>query len=143
MCIWTSTYSKTFSGIESKDIWKLWTDVNNWPAWHSGLEYCKLEEDLKVGSVFVLKPKGAFPVKIKITELEEGRSITDCTSFLGAKMYSAHRLEETSEGLQLSHVLRVTGPLKWLWVKLVAQKVAAAAPEMTEALVELARKKKA
>ena len=35
--------------------------------------------------------------------------------------------------------LVVTGPLKWLWIKLVAQSVADTVPEETEALVRLAR----
>jgi hypothetical protein len=33
----------------------------------------------------------------------------------------------------------VTGPLKWLWIKLVAQNVADTVPEEMENLVKLAR----
>ncbi len=92
-----------------------------------------------MGSYFFLKPKGAKPVKIQITEVQEGHSFTDRTSFWGAVMEDTHTLEETPEGLTLSHTLTVTGPLKWLWVNLVAKEVARSVPAQTEALVRLAR----
>jgi hypothetical protein len=137
--MWTRTYSKTFQGIRSEDIWRIWTDVNSWPTWHSDLDYCKLEADFKVGNHFILKPKGINPVKIVLTEINEGYSFTDCTSFFGAKMVDTHAMEETADGLKLTNKLVVTGPLKWLWIKLVAQNVADTIPEETENLVKLAR----
>jgi hypothetical protein len=62
------------------------------------LDYCKLECDFKVGNHFFLKPKGVQPVKIVLTEINEGYSFTDCTSFFGAKMYDTHVMEETVDG---------------------------------------------
>ena len=137
--MWTKTYSKTFQGLKREDIWRIWTDINNWPTWHGDLDYCKLEGDFKVGNHFFLKPKGVQPVKIVLTEINEGYSFTDCTSFFGAKMYDTHAMEETVDGLKLTNKLVVTGPLKWLWIKLVAQNVADTIAEETENLVKLAR----
>ena len=137
--MWTKTYSKTFQGLKREDIWRIWTDINNWPTWHGDLDYCKLEGDFKVGNHFFLKPKGFQPVKIVLTEINEGYSFTDCTSFFGAKMYDTHAMEETVDGLKLTNKLVVTGPLKWLWIKLVAQNVADTIAEETENLVKLAR----
>lgn len=137
--MWTKTYSKIFQGISSEDIWRIWTDVNNWPTWHGYLDYCKLEGDFKVGNHFILKPKDVNAVKILLTEINEGHNFTDCTSFFGAKMYDTHTIENTKDGLKLTNKLVVTGPLKWLWIKLVAQNIADTAPEKMESLVQLAR----
>jgi hypothetical protein len=137
--MWTKTYSKTFQDIKRENVWQIWTDINNWPTWHGDLDYCKLDGDFKVGNHFMLKPKGINPVKILLTEINEGYSFTDCTTFFGAKMYDTHAMEETAEGLKLINTLTVTGPLKWLWIKLVAQNVADTVSEETEALVKLAR----
>ena len=137
--MWTRTYSKTFQGLKREDIWRIWTDINNWPTWHGDLDYCKLEGDFKVGNHFFLKPKGVQPVKIVLTEINEGYSFTDCTSFFGAKMYDTHAMEETVDGLKLTNKLVVTGPLKWLWIKLVGQNIADTIAEETENLVKLAR----
>ena len=137
--MWTRTYNKTFQGLKRQDIWRIWTDINNWPTWHGDLDYCKLEGKFEVGNHFFLKPKGVKPVKILLTEINEGYSFTDCTSFFGAKMYDTHSMEDTVEGLKLTNKLVVTGPLKWLWIKLVAQNVADTISEETEKLVKLAR----
>lgn len=141
--MWIKTYSKQYSGIKKEDIWRLWTDIDNWPAWHEGLEYCKIEGPFKIGNHFMLKPKGVSPVKIVLMEIDQGNSFTDCTLFFGAKMYDTHSMEETPDGLILYNKIVVTGPLKWLWIKLVAQGVAETIPDKMDALVTLARKKHA
>ncbi len=141
MCTWTKSFSKVYSGVKKEDIWCLWTDVNNWLKWHDDLDYCKLEGSFEVGNHFILKPEGVKPVKIVLTEIEEVKKFTDCTTFLGAKMYDTHIMEDTPEGLRLTSILVVTGLLKWLWIMLVAQNVANTVPKEMEALVKLARDK--
>lgn len=138
--MWEKLHSKHYFGVTKEAIWRVWTDVNHWPQWHGDLEYCRLEGPFQVGNHFMLKPKGMGAVKIMLTEIVEGRAFTDCTTFWGAKMHDTHALEETPDGLVLSNTLRVTGPLKWLWIKLVAQNVADTVPHEMDALVELARK---
>ena len=137
--MWTRSFSKVYPDVRKEDVWQLWTDINNWPKWHGDLDDCKMEGAFKVGNHFLLKPKGMKAVKIMLTEIEEGKKFTDCTTFFGARMYDTHAMEETPEGLQLTNLLVVTGPLKWLWIKLVAQNVAATAPDEMETLVNLAR----
>lgn len=137
--MWVRTHAQVYQGINKTDIWRIWTDVNNWAKWHEDLDYCTMEGPFAVGNHFMLKPKGAPAVKIKLTEIEEGRKFTDCTTFFGAKMYDTHEIEETDEGLRLINRLMVTGPLKFLWIKLVAQNVAATVPQDMETLVALAR----
>ena len=140
--MWTRTHSKVYAGIKKQDIWSLWTDINNWAQWHDDLDYCKIEGKFKVGNHFMLKPKGARPVKIVLTEINELESFTDCTMFFGAKMYDTHSMKETPEGLLLSNKLVVTGPLKWLWIMLVAKHIANTVPDEMDVLVNLAKKKK-
>lgn len=138
--MWIRKYSKRYTGVKKDNIWRLWIDINNWPQWHGDLDYCKLEGEFKEGNHFMLKPKGVSPVKIVLTEINEGKSFTDCTTFFGAKMYDTHSMEETPEGLLLSNKLVVTGPLRWVWIKLVAQHVADTVADEMDALVNLAKK---
>ncbi len=138
--MWIREFSRTYQNVKKEDVWRIWTDLNNWAKWHDDLDYCKIEGAFEVGNHFYLKPKGMKPVKIILTEIVQGKSFTDCTNFFGAKMYDTHSLEETANGLILSNKLVVTGPLKWLWIKLVAQEVADTVENETEALVKLARK---
>lgn len=137
--MWEKRYSMFYNDITPDDIWAVWTDINNWPRWQSDVEYCQLEGEFRVGSYFMLKPKGVPAVKIAITEVDEKKSFTDCTKFFGAKMVSTHSMEIKDGGVVLSHKLIVTGPLRWLWIKLVAQNVADTISEEMDALVAIAR----
>lgn len=137
--MWKKSYTQTFKGIQKEDIWPLWADVSNWSQWHDDLDYCKIEGSFAVGNHFMLKPKDMKAVKIELVKIDEGKSFTDCTTFLGAKMYDTHELEETDDGLKLTNTLVVTGLLRYLWIKLVAQNVHDTAPKELDALVKLAR----
>lgn len=139
--MWKRTFSKEYTGVNPDTIWHIWTDINNWPKWHGDLDYCKIRGPFKAGNHFFLKPKGMRPVKIKLTDIQPGKEFTDCTTFFGAKMYDTHAMESTSKGVRLTNTLVVTGPLKWIWIKLVAQHVADSIPEETDALIKLARQK--
>jgi len=140
--MWTKTFSQVYTGVKRQDIWALWTDIDNWPKWHGDLESCQLQGTFKAGNYFLLKPKGMRAFKIMLTEVQEGFQFTDCTAFFGAKMFDTHAMEETPNGLKIINTLVVTGPLKWLWIKLVAKHVADTVHEETEALVKLARERK-
>lgn len=137
--MWVRSHSKIYQGIKKEDVWRLWIDVNNWHKSHKDLDYCKMDGPFVVGNYFLLKPKGAPVFKIELVEIEENKKFTDCTKFFGAKMYDTHELEETKEGLRITNTLRVTGWLKFLWIKLVAKNVAATAPQEMDAVVHLAR----
>ena len=142
MSLWKKTFSKTYSGVTKEAVWQIWTDINHWSQWHGDLDSCKMEGAFEVGNYFLLKPKGMRAVKIMLTDIEEGRSFTDCTAFPGARMCDTHAMEETPEGLRITNTLVITGPLKWLWIKLVVQHIADTIEEETEALISLARQRK-
>ena len=138
--MWIKSHSMVFPDLQKEKVWQLWADINHYTRWHSDLDYCKLIGDFVVGNHFMLKPKGAPAVRVDIIELIKYKKFTDCTSFFGAKMFDIHELEETSAGLLIRNTIKVTGPLSFLWVNLVAKKVAASSPAETTALVELARR---
>jgi uncharacterized protein YciI len=137
--MWTRNHSKFYPNTSPEMIWKIWVDINNWPSWHGDLDYCKLEGDFKVGNHFILKPLGAPAVKIRLTDINEGQSFTDCTKFFGAKMVDTHSMQAKDGGVLLSNKLTVSGPLKWLWIKLVAKNVADTVPDEMDALARLAQ----
>lgn len=137
--MWKKSYSQVYQNVNKATIWNLWSDVNRWTTWHGDLDSCTMEGPFAVGNHFFLQPKGSRPVKIFLTEITAGHSFTDCTAFPGAKMHDTHILEETPEGLKITSTLEVKGILSWLWVRLVAQNVAASAPREMDSVVALAR----
>lgn len=139
--MWTRKYTKTYQGVNRKDIWEVWSDIDKWASWHDDLEYCRLQGEFSAGNSFLLKPKGSPAVKIRLLEVLPEKSFTDCASFPLAKMYNTHEIEETEAGLKLTNILTVKGLLKHLWIKLVAKNVADSVPKEMDSLVALARKR--
>ena len=139
---WNHLFEKTVQGITREQIWQTWSDVNNWTAWDKELEETKLSGAFQNGSHFTLKPKGGPVVKITITECEPLKSFTDVTHFPLAKMIDRHELIETPEGLKIRNELTVTGPLAWLWRKIVAENVANGMPQQIDSMIEYIHTKK-
>lgn len=137
--MWVKTYTKTYLGVTKESIWRIWADVNNWPKWDKELEYCKMKGEFIQGTPFILKPKGGPKVKITLSEVIPEVKFTDYCKFLGATMFDEHMLEDIEGGVCISNTIRVQGLLSFIWVRLVAKKVANAVPIQLDALVELAR----
>lgn len=74
-----------------------------------------------------------------MTEVQPGYRFTDCTKFFGAKMYDTHIIEEKNNGILLTNIITVTGPLRWLWIKLVAQNIAKTVPDDMKVLINIAQ----
>lgn len=139
--MWVRTYSKVYPEIKRENVWAVWADINQYTKWHHDLDSCTMTGAFVVGNYFMLKPKGGPTFKVTLTHVKEGWAFTDCTKFLGAKMYDHHEMEETSEGLRITNTIIVTGLLSFLWVKLVAAGVADNAPEEQREMIEFLKEK--
>ncbi|MBK8516853.1 MAG: SRPBCC family protein [Saprospiraceae bacterium] len=122
--MWTKSHSIQTNEVTKEQMWKLFADVNNWHNWDSGIEFAKLEGKFEKGNYFTLRPKGGPNVKVELVETNENHSFLDVTKFPLAKMYDSHTFEETKEGLKITNTISMKGILGFLWVKIVAQKIA-------------------
>jgi len=141
--MWVREYSKIYPGVKREAIWQIWADVNNWPKWDKELESCEMTAPFTKGSRFILKPIGGPKVEITLSEVIPNEKFTDYCQFFGAIMYDDHELIETPDGLLIKNTISVTGILSFIWVHLVAKKVANSVPKQMDALVERARSKHA
>ena len=137
--MWSKTYSKKIQGLKAEQVWKVWTDLNQWHTWQSDIEYAKLEGEFKVGNTFLLKPKGGPKVNIEIIKVEPNRQFTDLTRFPGAKMYGSHEFVIHGDELEIKTTMSIEGPLSYVWRKIVAEDVANGMMEQTENLIEKAK----
>jgi len=133
------THKHFAQGISAAQIWKVWTDVNNWHTWDLDIEWAKIDVPFEDGNSFTLKPKAGPKVKITLQDIEQEKSFTDLARFPFARMYSIHKMIAKEDGFQLIHTVRVEGLLSSLWWQLVAKNVAAGMETQTQKLVERAR----
>ena len=138
--MWTKSHSIVTKDATKEQLWKLFANVNEWHTWDEGIEYAKLEGKFEKGNHFMLRPKGGPNVKVEFLETVENKMFLDVTKFPLAKMYDEHLFEETSQGLKITNTITVKGILSFLWVKIVAQKIADALPTDMQQQIKSASK---
>lgn len=119
--MWSKTYSVTTDEVTREQMWKLFTNVNSWHIWDSGVENAQLNGQFEQGNHILLKPKSGPKIKIVLSKVVEKQLFITASSFLLGKIYHQHLFEETSDGLRISYTITVKGVLSFLWVKLIAQ----------------------
>jgi hypothetical protein len=138
--MWTKSHSIVTKVVTKEQIWKLFADVNNWHTWDNEIEFAKLEGKFEKGNHFLLRPKGGPNVKVELLETIENYKFLDVTKFPLAKMYDEHLFEETENGLKITNTISMKGLLSFVWVKIVAQKIAEALPADMQQQIKAASK---
>lgn len=137
--MWTRSHSVVTTEVTKEQMWKMWSDVNNWTTWDKSLELANMEGKFEAGNFYNFQPKGGPKMKIKIHEAIENKSFTDLTKFPLAKMYGKHTFEQTSEGLCVTTTMTVVGILGFLWRKIVAQNIVNDLPKDIEIQINAAK----
>ncbi len=118
------------------------TDLRRWPEWDP--ELVSNEHDgtpLAVGSRFTLRPKGGPKVAMQVAALDEPRRFADVALLPLARIRTIHEFEpEQAGGTRVRVIIETTGPLAFLWERLVARKLAKDAAPHTQAFAEFARR---
>jgi hypothetical protein len=136
--MWSRSHSRIVKGLKPEQVWRVWTDVNQWHTWQPDIEHARLDGAFTVGSTFQLKPRGGPAVKIEIIDARPNRQFTDLTRFPGARMYGSHEFVVRDDALEIRTTMSIEGPLAFVWRKIVAEDVANGMAEQTEKLIETA-----
>ena len=138
--MWTKSYSVVTKDVTKEQMWKLISNVNNWHTWDKGIEFAKMEGKFEKGNKILLRPKGGPNVNIEILETIENKKFYDVSKMPLAKIYDDHIYEETEGGLKITGIITVKGILSFLWVKVVAQKLADSLPTDIQEQIKAAAK---
>ena len=137
--MWTASYSKHVPGLTAAQVWKVWSDVDQWHTWQDDIDSARMLGEFKAGGKFHFKPKGGPNLTLELTEVREGETFTDLTRFPLARMYDSHDLVEDADGVEIRLRMRLEGPLSFVWRKLVAEDVARGFEEQTTRLIDKVR----
>ena len=137
--MWSKSYSVVTKEVTKEQMWRMWSDVNNWTVWDNSIELASIDGKFEAGNFYNFQPKGGPKMKIKIHEAVENQSFTDLTTFPLAKMYGEHTFEETSDGLRVTTTMTVVGILGFLWRKIVAQNIVNDLPKDIELQIKAAK----
>jgi hypothetical protein len=116
-----------------------WSDMANWPQWNADTEWVRLDGPFASGSTGVLKPKGGPKVRFVIEQLIPEREFVDVSLLLGARLRFRHIVTSPAEGGSTVEVtVTISGPLAWLWTRILGGGLRAGLQPDLDRLVALA-----
>jgi hypothetical protein len=118
-------------------VFDRWVDVATWPQWNADTEWVRLDAAFTQGGTGVLKPKGGPKVKFVIEKLTETEFV-DVSRLVGARLTFNHRVTPTVGGCVVDVAITMSGPLAWLWNRILGKGLAASVQPDLEALANVA-----
>lgn len=134
-----TSFSHTLSTTAPSDtIWKIWTDVPNWPEWDAGLREAMLKGPFEVGTKGRLRPDKGPRASFKITALEKGKSYRFETGIPFGKLVIIREMEEKDGILFFTHKVSFTGLFKKFFAKKFGERYRKMLPEVMSTIKHMA-----
>jgi hypothetical protein len=122
------------STAEAAAVWRLWEDTATWQEWDDGIEWCRLDGPFRAGTSGELRPKGGPKVRFTLLEVDPDRGFKDRSRLPLASLDFTHRLEPVDGGVRVTHRVEVSGPLGWLFCRLMGPGMRAGLPATVRSL---------
>lgn len=135
----TEASATTQASLEA--IWRLWADVDNWKEWDPGLEDSSISDSFVEGTHYELKPKGGPKVTSVLTDVRPGEGFSDHTRLPLANLDFSHEVERVGEGTRITHRVEISGPLSFVFARLMGRGFEGGLPETVRNLARLAEER--
>lgn len=123
----------------AEQIWHIWTDVQNWHQWDSGLKSATLKAGIfKVDAKGSLIPDKGPKAKFIISEVVEGHSYTFKTKIPFGWLIVKRYLKQEGDQVVFTHDVQFTGLLKGMFGKMMGAKYKEMLPQVMEKVKEIA-----
>lgn len=135
--MWTFSHTATTTAPPAA-LWARYADPASWPEWDHGAEAVTIDGPIAVGTTGTLKPVGGPLTRFVVTEVTPEASFTDVTRLPLARLTFSHLIEPYQGGSRFTHTVTFTGPLAWLFRRVIGKGIAADMPETMGRLAALA-----
>lgn len=119
-------------------IFALWSDVDNWASHDDGIEWARLIDKFEIGGHYVIKPKGGPKTETEILVVKPNESFIDVSHLFGARLRFDHETVQSNGVTSVSIVMTLSGPLSWLWSKILGKNQQADLEKSTAKLLKKA-----
>jgi hypothetical protein len=93
-----------------------------WPEWNLDVDWVRLDGPFAQGVTGTLKPKGGPKVRFVVESLVQDKEFVDVSLLAGARLTFAHHVTEAAGGGCAVHVqISMSGPLGWLWNRILGK----------------------
>lgn len=121
--------------LPPSEIWKIWSNFSEAPLWDTDVSHCELDGPFQPGTrgKCVLKNGLSMPLKLEAVRLHESYRNTARLLWIDLEFdHQMHRL--SAHETQVTHSAKISGPLSFLYRRLLRKMLTAA---MTTALDNL------
>ena len=116
-----------------------WADMDTWPEWNLDTEWVRRDGPFVEGCTGVLKPRGGPKVKFVVERLVPDREFVDVSLLLGARLRFDHVVTSRPDGgCTVDVTVTMSGPLRWLWARILGNGFRASAQPDLDRLVNAA-----
>jgi hypothetical protein len=114
-----------------------WIDHSSWPEWSPDTEWVTLDGPVALGAKGELKPAGGPRVKFTVSHYVEGKRYADSSRFPGATLVFDHSAESGDDSTVLRANATMSGPLAFLWARIIGPGFSASVPDDLDRLVKI------
>lgn len=132
--MWTTETVRTTTATPS-EIWKRWADVPNWKLWDKDVDESSLSGAFQTGARGKLKPLGGPASTFELVECTPLRSFTSRSYLPLCTMDFVHTMHATSNGLEISHRVKMYGLLTFFFSRVIGKKLGKGLPAAVETLI--------
>ncbi len=113
--------------------------IERWPQWDHELQWTRLSGEMRVGAPFTLKPKRGPKVAMEVVAMQPPTRFSDLARLPLARMRTDHQFSSRDAVTTVTVTISMSGPLAFVWDRVVARKQAAGAQVQTAAFLAFAR----
>ena len=122
----------------SNEIWSIWTDVNKWKDWDTGLKDASIKEELGLGAKGIIISLEGRKSKFKVVEYEEGKSYTYKTKLPLGGLYVKRYLKKENGTTTFTHEVWFKGLTAGIFAKTFGKKFRKMLPDVLENIKQIA-----
>jgi Polyketide cyclase / dehydrase and lipid transport len=96
-------------------VWKIWSDTSTWGDWNPNVSIMELHGPFATGSTAIMHTKAGQHHKMRIVDLQPGRSFVLETNVIPGTTFRFNcRVEPVGAETKISQTVEVKGPLGFL-----------------------------
>lgn len=119
-------------------VFALWA-VDRWTAWDPEVEWARLDGPFEAGTRGELKPRGGPRTRFTLLEVDQARGFADRSHLPLTSLDFRHLVEPLGDGtVRITHTVTFSGPLAFLFSRLLGPKLERGLPGAVAALGRLA-----
>ena len=93
-------------------VWRVWSDVNSWPAWNPDMKSSRLDGPMKLGMTGNIDTRSGGKHDVVVTHYDEGRSFElESTALPGTKMGIRATITPSGSGSRITQGFEPRGLL--------------------------------